>query len=136
MENNEKDHTLDKIGENGILSLLIYALYYNTDTITEEELKLVNNLFKQCKFSEVCNLLKRELLIKIQENSPLLPIVHSVYIFSLLKLQKFDQIGDILNKYKYDRDNGNILFPINFLVAKYYFVIVRMIMHNAYILIL
>ena len=82
-------------------------------------------LLKKCEFIELSNLLKNIFNNKIAQfttHDYFSQIIISIYLFVLLKLQKYSQIADLLNKLKLN--DKNVLFSIKFFEAKYYYMIV------------
>lgn len=92
------------------------------EKIKAEDLKLIKKWLKTTNFAELSQLLKKQILPKVEPNTNLDQILLSIYVFTLLKLQNFDQISEIFNRLKIEEQN--IIFPLKFLEAKYYFMIV------------
>jgi len=97
----------------------------------ENDLLKIDNLFKQSDFQEIVILFKKEYIHKLNsnlnynshdENIYFIQTLLSIYVYSLLKLQKYDQISDVYNKFNFSFDQS--IFPFKFLEAKYYFMIV------------
>lgn len=90
------------------------------ECIPEPSLKLVDTLFKQCKFSEIIHIIKPT-LEKFHSGSFSYQIIFSIYLFCLIKLQINDQLKEVKTK-KYDKNT--VIFPLLFLQAKYFFIVV------------
>ncbi len=87
--------------------------------LTDNDLKLIDSLLKQCKFIEISNTIQKEYVDKYEDNM-CKQILLSIYIFALLKMQKYEQVREILDHYKFE----NHIFTYKFLEGKYYYLIV------------
>ena len=82
-------------------------------------MKNFDNKIKQCKFSDITYEINREDVDKIDDELTK-QIILTIYIFSLLKMQKYEQVGEIFSFYKFKKS----LFSYKFLEGKYYYHIV------------
>ncbi len=87
--------------------------------LTDNDLKLIDSLLKQSKFIEISNTIQKEYVDKYEDNMSK-QILLSIYIFALLKMQKYEQVREILDYYKFE----NHIFTYKFLEGKYYYLIV------------
>jgi hypothetical protein len=97
-------------------------IFFNKDLLvhfSENELKMLDIKLKQCKFSDITYLIQRELVDKFEDEYSK-QILLTIYLFSLLKLQKYDQVEEIFSFYKFNK----FLFCYKFLEGKYYYLIV------------
>jgi hypothetical protein len=94
--------------------------------LKEEDLYNLDIMLKSCKFGEIVIYLKSEVIanLDIQTGDYFVQIILIIYIFCLLKLQKYDNISEVLNKFKFIENKEILLFPLKFLEAKYYYMIV------------
>jgi hypothetical protein len=95
--------------------------------LKEQDLINLDLMLKSCKFGEIIIHLKSEVIphLDTQSGDHFVQIILVIYIFCLLKLQKYDNISEVLNKFKFIENKEILLFPLSFLEAKYYFMIVR-----------
>jgi hypothetical protein len=99
--------------------------------ISEQDLINIENYLKTSKFGELISFLKSKDYFKQENFKPddfLLQIILTIYVFCLLKLQKYDQVSLIFNKVNYGEEFT--LFPWYFLEGKYYFAIVKNISYR------
>lgn len=82
-------------------------------------------MLKQCKFIDIAYTIQKDYIDKFN-NIYTQQILLCIYIFALLKLQKYDQANEIFNFYKFPFEKS--LFCYKFLEAKYYYLIVRILL--------
>jgi hypothetical protein len=87
----------------------------------------IDKMLKSCKFGEILIYLKSEVIpvLNTELDEYFVQIILIIYIFCLLKLQKYDNISEVFNKFKFTEKKDKCLFPLAFLEGKYYFMIVR-----------
>jgi hypothetical protein len=97
------------------------------------DFKLINKYFKQCKFSDLADLIKNDYL-EITQHTYLYQAILSIYVFCLLKLNKYDQVYEIyiqIDSTGCKKDE--IIFALKFLEGKYYYLIVSIYIYNIYL---
>jgi hypothetical protein len=87
-------------------------------------LKTIDTLFKQNKFAELATLFSKEYIDKI-ENLYARQIILSVLIFTLLKLQQYDQIKNLIGYCNISFDSS--IFSYKFLEGKYLYLTVNLV---------
>jgi hypothetical protein len=94
--------------------------------ISEVDLKELEEMLCGCRFPEIISLFKNKLIPIISQitNDYFVSAILSIYIFSLMKLQKYDQVNDTFNKFTKANNDSNNIFPLRFLYGKYYYLIV------------
>jgi hypothetical protein len=86
-------------------------------------------MLMKCDFIKLSNFIKKEIFPKIQTpNNYLYQCITTIYLFVLLKLQKYDQISEVI--VKNNINDNSAMFVYKFLEAKYYFMIVRVYIYN------
>jgi len=102
-----------------------------SETFTQD-FSSVNKLLKQCKFSDLTDLIKNKILdyTKESKNKFLHQIILSIYLFGLLKQNRFDIVGDLFKKKIYPFNQT--IFPLLFLEAKYLYLIVKLFFHEIF----
>ena len=84
--------------------------------LKEEDLYNLDIMLKSCKFGEIVIYLKSEVIpnLDFQTGNNFVQIILIIYIFCLLKLQKYDNISEVLNKFKFIENKEILLFPLRF----------------------
>ena len=87
--------------------------------LSDNDLKLIDSLLKQCKFNEISYTIQKDYVDKYEDHLNK-QILLTIYIFALLKIQKYEQVKEIFDFYRFEK----YIFPYKFLEGKYYFLIV------------